>query len=616
MMDFPHPERVDKQTMHGWTGKILRINLGAGAHSVEGPRPDVYREYVGGRGLAGYFLRARATLAWDDPDMPILIFTGPLNATRAPTSGRACILSRSPLTGTVSDSSVGGSLGTRLKKAGWDGIVITGKGARPCGIEINNDSVTIQDASDLTGLGTNEVRSRLEQKGSVAATGPAAENRVRFANVMVDGRFAAGRGGLGLCFAAKNLKYVAVQGGSKVRVHDAKALDAAREEIFRLSAASPMLKGGQGISRFGTAALLDLMHSRRMMPTDNFRRTYFEPAERLNAHALRQKYKSKRHGCKGCHILCKREARGGLGMPEFETLSHFTALIGNTDMDLVVKANALCNQYGMDSISAGATLACHQEVTGEELSPMRVLSLLEDMGKGKGLGKELGQGSRQYATDRGRPDASMSVKGLELPAYDPRGAYGMALAYGVSTRGGCHLRAYPISHEILRKPVATDRFSFSGKARIIKIAEDQNAAVDSLIACRFIFFAATLEEYAKAFTAVTGLESSAQDLLRAGERICFLERIINAQNGFTARHDDLPKRFFQEPGSHGRGTHIPPLDRKEFLEARAGYYKVRGLDGNGMPLRETAERLGLDVPETLWTEFKAKRELKGGGGRS
>jgi len=598
--------------MHGWTGKILRLDLGTGAHREERPSLDVYREYVGGRGLAGYFLRDRVTLSWDDPDMPVLIFTGPLNATRAPTSGRACILSRSPLTGTMADSSVGGSLGTRLKRAGWDGVIITGRGARLCGLEINNDSVAVRDASGLAGLGTGEVFARLKQKGSVAAVGPAAENRVWFANVMVDGRFAAGRGGLGLCFAAKNLKYVTVRGDSRVLVHDEEALEAAREEIFRLTAASPVLKGVQGVSRFGTAALLDLMHSRRMMPTDNFRRTYFEPAPRLNAHVLKQKYKSKRHGCKGCHILCKRVAPDGSGMPEFETLSHFTALIGNTDMDLVIKANALCNQYGMDSISAGATLACHREITGEELPPDRVLSLLEDMARGRGPGKELGQGSRQYALGKGRLDASMSVKGPELPAYDPRGAYGMALAYGVSTRGGCHLRAYPISHEILRKPVATDRFSFSGKARIVKIAEDQNAIVDSLIACKFIFFAATLEEYAKAFTAVTGFKSSAQDLLRAGERICFLERIMNAQNGFCAADDDLPKRFFQEPGSHGRDTHIPPLDREEFLGARARYYRVRGLDGRGMPLRETAERLGIEVPESLWTAFKAKTKPRGG----
>jgi aldehyde:ferredoxin oxidoreductase len=187
----------------------------------------------------------------------------------------------------------------------------------------------------------------------------------------------------------------------------------------------------------------------------------------------------------------------------------------------------------------------------------------------------------------------MSVKGLELPAYDPRGAYGMSLAYALSTRGGCHLRAYPVSHEILRKPVATDRFTFSGKARIIKIAEDQNAVVDSLTACKFIFFAASLEEYAKAYSAVTGEETTAQDLLKTGERIYYQERIINSLNGFTAEEDDLPRRFFTEAGSSGNAMEIKPIDRDAFLAARARYYRIRGLDEQGRPSPEKTEELGL-----------------------
>jgi aldehyde:ferredoxin oxidoreductase len=194
----------------------------------------------------------------------------------------------------------------------------------------------------------------------------------------------------------------------------------------------------------------------------------------------------------------------------------------------------------------------------------------------------------------GQPSAAMTVKGLELPAYDPRGASGMALGYAVSTRGGCHLRAYPISHEILRKPVATDRFSFSGKARIIKIAEDLNAVADSLIACKFIFFAAGMEEYARAFTAVTGMETTARDLLAAGEKIVYNERIINSLNGFDARHDTLPDRFFDQPGTGCDRFSIPPIDRAAFLSARSAYYAVRGLTEDGMPKKETANRLGLD----------------------
>jgi aldehyde:ferredoxin oxidoreductase len=188
----------------------------------------------------------------------------------------------------------------------------------------------------------------------------------------------------------------------------------------------------------------------------------------------------------------------------------------------------------------------------------------------------------------------MCVKGLELPAYDPRGAYGMSLAYALSTRGGCHLRAYPVSHEILRKPVATDRFTYSGKARIIKIAEDQNAVIDSLTACKFIFFGATLEEYARALYGVTGFSTTGQDLLKTGERIYYQERILNARNGFSAKDDDLPQRFFHEPGYKGNDMRIASLDREAFLKARSNYYRIRGLSEDGLPTREKCGELGLE----------------------
>ncbi|HOX00371.1 MAG TPA: aldehyde ferredoxin oxidoreductase C-terminal domain-containing protein, partial [Deltaproteobacteria bacterium] len=167
------------------------------------------------------------------------------------------------------------------------------------------------------------------------------------------------------------------------------------------------------------------------------------------------------------------------------------------------------------------------------------------------------------------------------PAYDPRGAYGMALAYGTSTRGACHLRAYPVSHEILRKPVATDRFSFSGKARIIKISEDLNAVIDSLGACKFAFFGASLEEYAKGFSSVTGIEADTQDLLSFGNTISSLERHINSLRGFRREHDLLPERFFTEPGSSGAGIEVPPIDRKAFEEALDRYYRIRGCSPDG-----------------------------------
>jgi aldehyde:ferredoxin oxidoreductase len=579
--------------MTGWQGRMLKVDLTAGSHGADFPPRALYEENLGGRGLAGHYLFPEATRPWDDPAMPLLLCTGPLVDTAAPTSGRMTVMSRSPLTGTVGDCSVGGSFGTLLKRAAWDGIVILGRSPYPCGIEIDGDAVRLVDAQALAGLTTGERFARLAGKGAAALTGPAAEVGVAFASVMIDGHFAAGRNGLGLSFAAKNLRYITVSGRGKTAVADPDGLETAADDIRRLLAASPALLGEFGLARFGTPALYDLTAARRMMPTANFRETCFAAAPSLNAPALHGRYRPQRTGCRGCAILCKKKAADGTAMPEFETLSHFTALLENDDLEAAVAANGLCNALGMDTISAASTLACHAEIEGVKLPPADILALLEAIGRGRGSGADLGRGAAAYAAVRGRPECAMAVKGQELPAYDPRGAYGMALAYATSTRGGCHLRAYPIAHEILRKPVATDRLDFSGKARIIKIAEDMNAVVDSLTACKFVFFAATLEEYARAFRAVTGAAASAQDLLKAGERIVYREWLMNAANGFCAADDDLPRRFFSQGGSAAGGRPVPPLDREAFLAARARYYTIRGLDEGGRPTAAGAEALGL-----------------------
>lgn len=584
--------------MYGWTGNILRIDLGAKKTWIETPEPEFYHRYIGGKGMGGYYLRQCATLDFDDPDMVVCIFTGPLVGTITPTSGRCHILSKSPLTGLVGDSSAGGKLATRLKRAGWDGLVITGKSKTPVGVSIQDDQVEFIDAVSLWGKDTRFVHEQVRPgKASLAVIGPAAENGVRYASITVDRHFSAGRAGLGLSLAEKKLKYLLVNGTGRCRVKHPGKLKKAREDIVRLTAASPVLMGQFGFTCLGTGAVYDLMDNRRMMPTDNFKRTCFEHAGKLNAAVYAKRFSPEKHGCLGCHIQCKKIGKkhnNSVAMPEFETMSHFTALINSVDTDLVVKANEQCNNYGMDTISTASTLACRREITGKAYTADTLLSLIDNIAHQKGEGKMLGLGAARYAKKMGAPHTAMAVKGMELPAYDPRGAYGMALAYAMSTRGGCHLRAYPISHEIFRKPVATDRFSFSGKARIIKIAEDLNAVVDALTACKFTFFAASLEEYASAYEAVTGIATSGQDLLEAGERIYYNERIINALNGFDARDDDLPNRFFTEKGSSGNSIDISPISRNEFLKARQKYYAVRGLTKEGLPTAVQAHRLGLE----------------------
>lgn len=580
--------------MFGWCGKILHIDLTNHAVETEIPSRLVLERWIGGKGLAGLYLRPHIQRSYDDPQMPLIVMTGPLVNTPAPTSGRACIASRSPLTGTVGDCSAGGSLGTQMKKAGWDGIVITGKAVETCGVIIHNDTCRIVSATEFKHLPTDKVTEQLRQSGSVMCVGPAAEHGVKFSNIAIDGHYFAGRNGLGLVMAAKNLKYLTIRGDGKTSVADSRELTLAREDIFRLIASSPILFGELGLKNYGTGALYDLMDSRHMMPTANFRKTHFEAAKAMNAYAFANRYGITSSGCRGCHIQCKKRTKDGRSIPEFETMSHFSALLENDDIESVLEANRLCNQLGMDTISAAATVACYSEITGRRITGSGLLELLEQIGRGEGEGALLKDGSAVYAAGVGEPEASMSVKSQELSAYDPRGAYGMALAYATSTRGGCHLRAYPIVHEILRKPVATDRFSFSGKARIVKIAEDINAVVDSLTACKFVFLSASLEEYARAYTAVTGVATSAQELLACGERIYYHDRIMNALNGFDSTSDDLPMRFFTDGGTDGPGFQVPPLSRKDFLETRSKYYRIRGLDEKGRPTAETAKKLGLE----------------------
>jgi aldehyde:ferredoxin oxidoreductase len=580
--------------MYGYGSKSLRIDLSAKKVEIVNTPVDLREQFVGGRGMGVALLGKRITQNCGAPDMPLIFASGPLVATDAPTSGRSSIISRSPLTGTIFDCSVGGRFGTELKRAGFDFIEITGKADRWSMVSIEDQNVIIADADYLAGKNVEDARTLLNTQGSDAVIGIAGENMIAFSSIVFDGHYLAGRGGLGAVMGAKKLKAIRVKGNGSFDIFDLAALKASREEIMRLLRASQAVFGELGISEFGTAALVDLIHSRRMEPTNNFRQTFYDSSSAYSGYSLKSRFKAKKTGCMGCPILCKKIGNKGEVMPEFETVSHFGALNANNDVAAIVEANRLCNDYGLDTITTAATISCFAEIEEKKMHSGDLLDLIQEIGGLKTeRGRMLSLGSLQYALAAGRPEASMSVKGLELPAYDPRGAYGMALAYATSNRGGCHLRAYPISHEILRKPVATDRFSFEGKARIIKIAEDMNAVIDSLTACKFVFFAASLEEYAKVLSAVTGRAHDTQSLLKIGERIYVLERYLNSLNNITSADDDLPERFFAEEGTSTPNVRVKALDRQEFLAARSNYYRIRGYDDRGVPTEALLERLGL-----------------------
>jgi aldehyde:ferredoxin oxidoreductase len=509
--------------------------------------------------------------------MPLIFAGGPFVGTATPASSRLAVVSRSPLTNTIFDSSAGGRFALALKQAGYDYLEILGRADQLVLLEIDGTNVTIRPAEDLKDARVSYAMGRYDSSWSTAVIGPAGERQVRFASILIDGSHAAGRGGLGAVMGAKNLKLIAVRGTQSITVADPEALAAACEAIMRLLRTSQAIFGEFGFSEFGTAALVDVIHARRMEPTENFRKTFFPDSTSYSGYAIKKRYHPQKTGCPDCPILCKKIGYDGSQIPEYDTLGHFGALNANSDLEVIIKANALCNDFGLDTISAASTIACYAELHGTTMLPQEMLSLLYEIAQRQTTrGDELAEGSLRYASMKGRPDISMSVKGLELPAYDPRGAYGTALAYATSSRGGCHLRAYPISHEILRRPVATDRFSFEGKARMIKLAEDMNAVVDSLTACRFITLAVGLEELAKALSAITGRFYDVQSLFCIGERICNMEHALNVKNGFTVDDDDLPQRFFCEEGSSDSQIRIAPIDRNEFLAARANYYHIRG----------------------------------------
>jgi aldehyde:ferredoxin oxidoreductase len=562
--------------MHSWHGKALYVDLSANKSWTRDLSPEFLSRFIGGRGLGVELMKDFFRLDPYDPTMPLIFAVGPLCGTPAPASTRMSVVSRSPLTGTITDSSVGGVFPIKLKATGYDCVIVTGKAAAPVYISIKEDIVQIRDASALWGKGCLETDAALQKEGLSACIGPAGENKVRFANIMIGGADSAGRGGLGAVMGAKNLKAIVVSGSRMTTIADQAGFKKAQDDVMRLLRASPVVMGDLGLGPFGTATLVDIVGQRRMAPTENFRKTFFPEAHAYSGPSLKKEFGFRKHGCAVCPIQCKKLTSCGRPVPEYETLSHFGALNANSDAESIVKANLLCNSLGMDTISTAATFAAYGEALGRFLTGDEILETLRKTAYREQEGEMLAEGSKRLCVSLGKPGLSMSVKGLELPAYDPRGSYGIALAYGTSTRGGCHLRAYPISQEILRKPVAVDRFSFDGKARMIKIAEDNNAVVDSLAICAFAFLGASIEEYAQMLAAATGEPFTGQGLLKLGEEIIRTERGYNRENGFTKADDYLPERFFTEAGTSGDGIEVPAINKARFTEELEKYYRMRG----------------------------------------
>ncbi|MCX8099462.1 MAG: aldehyde ferredoxin oxidoreductase family protein [Casimicrobiaceae bacterium] len=613
-----------------WAGKLLRVNLTEGTIKSEALNMQWARDYLGSRGLGSKYLVEEIDPKVDplSPGNKIIWATGPLTGTMVSTGGRYTVITKGPLTGAIACSNSGGHWGAELKMAGWDMIIFEGKSPKPVYLYINDDHAELRDASHLWGKSvwvTEEtIRKELQDPlVRISSIGRAGENLVRFAAVVNDLHRAAGRSGVGAVAGSKNLKAIAVRGTKGVgNIRDPKAFMKVTFEKKKILAENAVT--GQGLPKYGTQVLMNVINEVGALPTRNHRDVQFEGAKDISAEAMLTPRKSdgKTHlvtnqACFGCTIACGRISKidethfsvvnkpqywGASGGLEYEAAWALGAANGVNDLEALQYANMICNEHGMDPISFGATVGAVMELyemgvlSKEQLgieapfgSAKALCYFAEITANGEGFGKEIGEGSARLCAKYGHPELSMSVKGQEFPAYDSRGIQGMGLTYATSNRGACHLRSYTVASEILGIPMKTDPLTTEGKPELVKAFQDATAAFDSSGLCIFTTFAWSLADLAPQLQAACDEKFTTEELALIGERIWNLERDFNNRAGFTAKDDTLPRRLLEEPAKTG-----PAKGKVNGLkEMLPKYYEIRGWNPDGTLKPETRARLGL-----------------------
>ena len=590
---------------------VLRVNLTTGRISRESLDPEIVIQFLGGRGLGTWYLHREVDPTIDplSPANKVFLTAGPLTGTSAPTSARYMVVTKSPLNGGAASSNSGGFWGPELRFAGYDMLILEGKAAGPTYLSIQDDRVELRDASHCWGKLVSETTAILQQesgdpKARVLTIGPAGEKLSPIAAVMNDRSRAAGRSGVGAVLGSKNLKAIVVRGGGRIEPAQPDRAKQVVGDVIKAIKAHGVT--GTGLPTYGTAVLVNVINEIGAYPTRNFQESHFPTADQASGERLAETYLTKKTACYRCPIACGRHCSldgvEGEG-PEYETLWAFSADCGIDSLEPVIRANNLCNEYGLDTISTGATIACamemyqrgvltRAEIDGPALefgSGEAVVEWTRRMGAGEGFGAKLALGSHRLASLYGVPELSMTVKKLELPAYDPRGVQGHGLQYATSNRGGCHVRGYLISPEVLGVPMKVDRFTLEGKAALAKLFQDLTAVIDSLGLCLFSSFAIGAEQYRDLLNAITGAEETTESLLRTGERIWNLERLFNLAAGIDPSEDKLPKRLLTEPIPEGPSKgHVHRL-----AELLPQYYQERGWDEKGIPGRERLAALNL-----------------------
>ena len=603
----------------GFANRVTHVDLSKGEVKYEGIPEDWARKYIGARGLGvRYLLENGPKVDPLSPDNLLCFMNGPLTGSEANMSGRMAIVTKSPLTGTVTDSHHGGWSAARLRWAGFDGLIFKGKAAKPVYAYVHDEKVEILDAAEVWGKGVHDTVKYFRQKYgekdlSVIAIGQGGEHLVKFACWMNEDDRASGRGGTGCVGGSKNLKAIVIKAEKKmVKAANRDAWKPAHERALKVIMAEENITSPRkgGLSVYGTNVLMNITSNMGALPTRNSMLTSFgSNAKKISGEFVKQNILVEDPTCHACPVACKKEVEikegpwKGLRMEsvEYEPAWSVGANLGNNDVNTVAKMIDLCNDFGLDAIEIGHPLSVWMEATEKNWTngsgPLKwgdIHAMTEAVRKiafRDGFGNVLADGANAAAKHFGHPEIAMTSKGQGIPAYDPRGMKGMGLGYATSNRGACHLRAYVAAAELGVMPFGSlkvDPLAWKGKGDLVKVFQDIHAFSDSMDLCKFSAFAMGTDEYAQQYSAMTGVPFTTEDVLKAGERIYNLERYYNNQAGVGKGSDTLPERFTKEastmPGSKG---HVCELD--SMLEE---YYKARGWD-NGVVPESKLKELGI-----------------------
>jgi aldehyde:ferredoxin oxidoreductase len=595
--------------------KLLRADLTSGKFSEQEIQKEDSMKYLGGRGLAAKILLEENKAKVDpyDPENRLIVMTGPYTGTMGSFTAFYNITTKSPLTGAILSAHSGGHWGPMFRRTGYDGIVFKGKSERPVYLLITDQGPQLMDASDLWGRDVFETTAELEkrhEKAKATVIGPAGERLVRYAAIMNDLHRAAGRGGVGAVMGSKKLKAIVVHGTKDVPQADPEKL----KETFRTATATVKEKS-QAFMKYGTSMVVGITGKAGAIPTRNFQTGYFPEYEKVGGDALVNNYKTKDTACARCPLHCGNETKAEKDYqvetegPEYETLAMFGPNLGNSNLESILMANNLCNQYGMDTISCADTIACAVElfekgiISEKDTDGLRlswgdhrtIVKLVEMTGRGEGLGRLLGEGSQRLA-ERYGPEAkkyAMNVKGMEFPGYDPRGIQGMSLAFATSTRGACHLRATMYVPELFQGVL--DRFTVKGKAKTLKDLQELFTVYDSMVLCKFGARNAFGNDWNNMVTlvnAATGAGYTVDDLRKVGARIWTVERLFNLREGIGRKDDTLPERLFTVP-IHDGPSKGAVVNKADFDNELQEYYRLWGWDSEGVPTRDALRALGI-----------------------